>query len=426
MQFRGGEKRKLVGIRVIGDLRVGLILGMLSLWGGGWPWIRAGDDLEGWKGIWRIGPADTEQGPAMLHVLVGEGSGGPSVVYYNPDFFKPFQARDVVLEGATLRFHSATGSKEFDVRLERQGQKVTGEWILRHPQFRSKEALIGYRVTQKVGGPLAEALWDLAREEGFVSLAGELCRLGRDTSWEDFLEAWDARIAPTYYLILQDIVYDRGASPSAWQQRVRTLYDWVQVPENCRAVERFEASHRELIQQLKKQASSWGGGPLVVVDAVVGEGEAVRFFGTNQVVILRLALDSEEFGKTSTAKGWLACQHLMSPLYGAFPWVDQGVVARVVRTGVAAYAATALGLADRPEACLLGEGEGTGDLAAAKEKIARAVKFRPAEKEVDPPTVLQVGYDFARQVASTYTLESLPQVDRGRFSELLASYLGLQ
>ncbi len=386
------------------------------------PALSAADPSDGWLGLWRLVPREKSGAGQAMHVLVTSDEGGPSVWLYGENFFRAFQARNVELDESRLRYQSPAMSKEFSVTLTRRGDRVEGEQELRHPQFRVKSELVGFRVVADGTWRPLESVRRLADTDGIVPVAGILVREAPQGSLEEFTRFWDERIQPAVYGLIHDVMYGAQGGETERREFLAKVFTLVKDPAFRSTVERVEATHRQLVADLKQSLPDLFYRNSVVLLPTLG-GEARRIVTTQRDFAICLALDQPEISESPRLRGWLAREYLNMPLYPTFPPVDESLVARVIRDGFATYWAVEGKLVAAPEECLL-KGR-TEDMAeeALKRQIVEGIRARPAAAKVTEETVVLVGVAFARQASATYSRQEILALNRGQFSELLWNFL---
>jgi hypothetical protein len=118
----------------------------------------------------------------------------------------------------------------------------------------------------------------------------------------------------------------------------------------------------------------------------------------------------------------------MIPLYRAFPPIDQSLVAQTIRDGLAIQFAVSKGLADYPLQVL---GKAKPDSTAAgnevspelKRKFVAGIRNPVIARKVTPEEVIQVGFEFGRQMTAAYSVPEILALERGNMSERFWSYL---
>jgi hypothetical protein len=387
------------------------------------PVLSAADVPDGWLGLWRLVPRE-KSGVAQqgMHVLITSDEGRPGVWLYDQDFFRAFQARNVELDESRLRYQSPAMSKEFSVTLTRRGDRVEGEQELRHPQFRAKSELVGFRVIPEETWRPLESVRRLADTDGIVPVAGILVREAPQGSLEEFTRFWDERIQPAVYGLIHDVMYGAQGGETERREFLAKVFALVKDPAFRSSVERVEATHRQVVADLKQSLPDLLYKNSVVLLPTLG-GEARRIVTTQQDFAVCLAVDQPEISDSPRLRGWLAREYLTMPLYPAFPPVDDSLVARVIREGFATYWAVEGKLVAAPEECLLKARSEDLTEEALKQLIVEGIRARPAAAKVTEEAVVLVGVAFARQTSATYSRQEILAMDRGRFSELLWNFL---
>ena len=401
---------------------IGLIAAVLAL--GCFSPLRAEGSCHGWDGLWRVIPVDKSQGQA-LHLVLSESEDACQVVYYEYDFSRATEVRDLKLSSEQLEFSSSPAGRPFRISLLRDHSSLSGKLEFVHPQFRAVYERAGHRVTSNGSWSPVTTVQSAADELGIADLSLFLVDKAPKGSLAEFEEFWDREIEPTYYAVVQDVVYGPEGGLEERREHLSRILNLLRDEAFCQRTRQFHSDEIEAISAIKEKAPGLFF-PNLFVSMPALERFSLTVLPFERIFLVRIGIDSPELLNSGSLKGWFIREHLKLPLYQMFSPVDPSLAAAVIRDGFACQWAVSYGLVAGPLDCFL---SGSRDAAVpvptrdARKDLHDRIASRIGNTEAHQADIL-VGMEFAQRVNSSFQLPEILAMDRKKMADLFWSFLG--
>jgi len=389
--------------------------------------LQAADEnpCQAWAGVWHIAPSVPGEGQA-IHLSISTAEKPLRVLHFGYDFTTVHEGEAVKCDATNLSFDSLPMGKAFHISLKRDGDKVTGEMSVVHPQFKKSYGRIGHRVTTQQDWDPIKGVSKSADDLGLINLTMKLINEAPLDSLDKFESYWATKIEPEYYSVVQDVVYGPDGGLKERHKRLGAMLDELTRKDFQDRVRKMAELQREVVEEVKKKAPDLYFPNVFLTMPSLGDFQT-SVLSIPGAVLVRLGSDAITL-RGADLKAWLAQQHLTIPLYKAFPPIDQSLVARTIREGLSARFAVDKGLSEYPLQAL-GKpkpDEGADGITVPielKKLFVAGIRNPTFARKITDEQAVQVGYDFARQMTTAYSVPEILALDRGNLSERFWSYL---
>ncbi len=389
--------------------------------------LQAADDspCKAWAGVWHVVPSVPGEGQA-IHLSISTAEKPLRVLHFGYDFTTVHEGEAVKCDATNLSFDSLPMGKAFHLSLKRDGDKVTGEMSVVHPQFKKSYGRIGHRVTTQEDWDPIKGVSKSADDLGLINLTTKLIDEAPLDSLDKFESYWASKIEPEYYSVVQDVIYGPDGDLKERHQKLAVMLDKLTQKDFQSQVREMAKLQKEVVEEVKKKAPDLYFPNVFLSMPSLGDFET-SVLSIPGAILVRIGSDSVTL-RGADLKAWLAQQHLTIPLYKAFPPIDQSLVARTIRQGLAIRFAVDKGFAEYPMQ-VLGKpkpekgSDGISVPIELKKLFVAGIRNPVFARKITDEQVIQVGYDFARQMTTAYSVPEILALDRGNMSERLWSYL---
>lgn len=387
------------------------------------PSLAADSGCGDWDGVWRLHPTDPKDGSAV-HLKFTEDEGRCRVFHFEPDFTRVIEGRDLAISEDEVKFSSPPLSRRFEITLKRDGDRIQGEATILHVQYRASFGRAGHRVSSDGGWDPVESVKAQADEFGLANLAGSLVEEAPKASLEEFEEYWSSKVEPVYYSVIHDVAYGRSGGLEERRKRLTQLLELLNDESFVSLVRLLTAEHEKVVKSLQESAPELFYPNVFLTMPTFGAFDvSVESMGTS--LLVRLAVDSEKLAGNDKPGGWLAREHLKLPLYRIFGPKDPTSISRLVMDGLAGYWAVSKGLASHPFECLPEPVEDRPEMSSTEQrlKMMEAIRQRTRGRELDSRDIALVGFDFARQLTTSFSTSEILVMSKSQLGEHLWNFL---
>jgi hypothetical protein len=395
-------------------------------------WGQAQSVPEGdWIGLWRLNLEGGDNPSHGFAVVSGE-VGREKVRYFN-QFWEEQELAKSLIAGADLLVESTPKSRTYRFELNRKGEQAEGVWRVVHPQFPVKGRLAAGRVFRLNHWDPMQGVNQLLTVDLLVDVNAALLKKAPLGSLAKFRAYWISEAELQLFMLIEDLV---GVSPADRDAALQTVFSLLSKKEYRQLSVRFVTVRQKVLTDVKqKQPLFYSENPLVVMPSIGGLETTADFFAKKLYV--RVGLD--RIGRQYPGER-LACliakEQMKMPLYRSLPPNDHRIGSEIIREGVAAYQAVALGFGKGPDDCF---GLPAGAAAQAntklgaykKELLADLRSNRPearskhlgAAAAVAPKAGLLVAYQFGELVGKRFKPEEIVSMQGTRLYDLLIAFL---
>lgn len=371
-----------------------------------------------WVGVWRIEAAEGATSAASLLVVSVEGDRFSPTLY--TEAWRPQQLRSWKFEGESAILESQVTARAFELRLTRVGEKLEGYSALKHPQYRDRRDVIGYRLLDVNHWDPKEGLMELADPFRMIDISGHLIRNAPLESFAEFQKYWDREIKASYFRLFYPVLYRAGISSQQRQDRLKQIW-------NALRSERFQnfskelAAQRTLIAKEFKENHSefyfenhFVSMPAAgVFDTAVEQIEDAAYVLISTEHLMN-ALTSDQ------VKHWLVRWQLKLSLFAAVSPIASDAFSQIVREGIAAAWSVQLGFAEDPaEALGL---RALGDASRAKAALREILPHLKSEG-IPHADLMAAAAEFGDRIANSYSPEEIRSFSLQKWTELYVSFL---
>lgn len=388
--------------------------------------LADGPQCRGWVGLWRLAPVAQGQGVAV-HIKISEQDGRCRVFQFDSDFTRVVEGQNVTITPQKLSYQSPPEATNFTVSLERTGDSAQGETRLLHPQFRATFARTAHRVTKDGDWDPVESVKAQADELGLANLAETLVDHAPTSSLEELEKYWNSQIEPHYYSAVQEIIYGESGGIKERRKNLARLLTLLKDDSFVKHVRLLTAKHEEVVRKIRETAPDlFYPNVFLMLPAFGAFDVSVETMG--KTVLVRVAVDSKALSESKDPGGWLIREHLKLPLYRMFSPGDPGVVASLVLNGLAGYWAVSRGFVADPFDCLLtpiSEHPASSSKEQRLQMMGAIRRLLPAA-DVNEEALTLVGFDFAKRLTSTFSMQEILAMEKVKVGEHLWSFLQSQ
>ena len=318
--------------------------------------LWSGDAPSGWEGLWRFEQRSTLSGTIILHLFVPDGAKESEPVLYR-DGWKMQSTKKLEIRGQQLKIQLDLSGKPIKFDVKRNGNQLTGAWMLFHPQYPSDGDLKGFRVHGSGDWELFTGLKRLRTDDGLIDFAGFLAREA-PTGEEAFLKFWEETVMPEFYTIIHDFLYGETILETRLpRESIGSIQRDVQRPEFRAAAANFAEVYTKVRRDLAQEYDEMGLlNSLITMPPVKGFKSQTRELAGGLVTFVNVHEETKRWSSKQLPY-FVAQQVFMTPILLSYPHFGS-ISLEIYKDGVRSYLAGRLKYSSDPSSrLLLSEGE---------------------------------------------------------------------
>lgn len=371
-----------------------------------------------WVGLWRIEPAEGSESSQVLLVVSKEGERLTSVLY-SESWFK-HRVRSWEFSEDSVVLGTEVSGRAYEFRLSRNGERLSGSWELKHPQYRERRDVIGHRIAEVNHWDPHEGLRKLADSSRLVDLSGYLVRNAPLESFDQFQEYWDREVKTAFFRVFYSVLYRSGISNQQRQERLKKIWNTLRSESfrklssdlseyRARILAELREKHPEFYFPIHFVSMPSAGTFDIRLEQI--ENEAFAFVATESLM---------ETVSEDQLRHWLIRWQLKLPLFTFIPPDATSAFAIVTGEGIAAGWSVKMGFAEN-SAEALGVSS-LGDLERGREALRR-IRPNSDPEGVSKEDLLAVAADFGDRITTTYSVQEILALSARQWMELYVEYV---
>ncbi len=394
-------------------------------------WLWSGDATSGWEGLWRLEQRSTLTGSIVSHLFVPDADKKAKTILYRFGWQEQ-PTEKLEISGNQLKIRLDLSGKPVKLDAERNGNQLTGEWLLFHPQYPHDGALKGFRVHGAGDWELFGGLKKLRTEQGFIDFAGFLARESPPGE-QAFVKFWEETVVPEFYTVIHDFVYgEKIFDRELPKDQVRSIQRIVQRPEFKESAVNFAKVYEKVRKDLAKEYEEMGLlNSLIRMPPMKGFKSQTREIAGGLITLVDVQAETKRWSAEQLPY-FIAQQVFMTPILLSYPTMG-AVALEIYKDGVRSYLAGRLKYSSDPSSrLLLSEGD-IGKVGKERSKYSREIEenlmkaapvFIPDlfEKEPRPGRVL--GHSFAESLAQKFSPKELMEMEVSDVYKEAETYFG--
>ena len=315
---------------------------------------------------------------------------------------------------------------------ERNGNQLTGDWLLFHPQYPQDGDLKGFRIHGSGDWELFKGLKKLRTEQGLIDFAGFLARESPPGE-EAFVQFWEETVVPEFYTVIHDFLYgEKVFNRELPKDQLGRIQRIVQRPEFKAAAANFAEVYEKVRKDLTKEYKEVGLlNSLITMPPIKGFKSQTREIAGGLITLVNVQEEAKRWSSEQLPY-FIAQQVFMTPILLNYP--NMGAVSlELYKDGIRSYLAGRLKYSSDPSSRLLLSEGAIEKVEKERSKYSREIqenlmKAAPAfmaglfDKAPHPGRVL--GHSFAESLAQKLSPKELLEMQVSDVYREAADYFG--
>ncbi len=335
-------------------------------------WLWSGDTPSSWEGLWRFEQRSTLTGPIVFHLFVPDGARDGEMILYRGGWKTQAMLRIEVSE-KQLKIGLDLSGKPLKFDADRNGNQLTGRWLLFHPQYPQDGDLKGFRIHGSGDWELFSGLKKLRTDQGLIDFAGFLAREA-PAGEEAFLKFWEETVVPEFYTIIHDFLFgDKALDRELPKEQVTSIQRVVQRQEFRAAAANFAEVYERVRKDMAKEYEEVGLlNSLITMPPIADFKSQTREIGGSLATFVNVQEEAKRWSSQQLPY-FVAQQVLMTPILLSFPTLG-ALSLEIYKEGVRSYLAGRLDYSPDLSSRLLLSEDAIEKVEKERSKYSRQIK----------------------------------------------------